>query len=230
MVRFSNLGSILQRRALLSKEKVQSEGIEYDSIAEESVQDLRDRVYIWSFLEKQWRSIHSYVPFYFAKLTPMLYRRKDIQHDIIFFDVSRSILKEPGVVFTDGNAANQQLAKYSAEKVFIEPTTSHWPLCRRRYIPDGPWGTNSSCSDIYADLEFLENLNWPVINDHWFNDPEKKRVKHAEVLVPDIVSLGKVEGISTMTQEQAYNVNTLIKQYGLEGRISRAVSRSDLYF
>lgn len=69
---FRNLESILRKQAILSKEKVLSEKLEYTSIAEESVQKLRRRIYIRDSLEKRWRPVHSYVPFYFAKRTPML--------------------------------------------------------------------------------------------------------------------------------------------------------------
>lgn len=230
MVHINNLESILRKHALLSRDQVRSASIEYYSIAEEAVQDLRDRVYIWSFLERQWRSVHSYVPFYFAKHTPMLFTHKNIQHDIIFFELDRSILKIPGAVFTDGNVANQQLAKSSLEKVYIVPATAKNPLCRRQYSSGTPCGTNSNRSNVYADLKFLRNLNWVVINDRWFDDPEKKRIKHAEVLVPDTIPLGKIEGISALTQEKANAVNMLIKRCGLERRIPGATHKPDLYF
>lgn len=230
MVSLSNLESILRKQAILSKESVLAQKIAYASIAEESVQRLRDRVYIWDFSERRWRSVHSYVPFYFAKRTPMLFRRKDVQHDIIFFEISRLILKDPGVLFTDGNVANQQLAQSGMEIVRIIPATSGKALCRRKYIPSGPLGTNSDHSKVYADTRFLENLDWPVINGYWFNTPEAKRIKHAEVLIPDYVPLSKVTGISVMNQEKSEAVNRLIKQYKLEGRIPSAATRRDLYF
>lgn len=231
MTHFDNIKSILHRYALLSKERGKLEKITYHSIAEESVQDLRDRIYIWDFPAKKWRSVHSYVPFYFAKLTPMLFKRVEMQRDILFFGIHRSILKSPGVVFTDGNVANQQLAKFGTERVYIVPATSRNPLCRRGYSPRGPLGANSNCSNVYADLDFLARLNWDVINDRWFNDgDDKPRIKHSEVLVPDIVPLSKVEGISTLTQERANAVNELIKQCGLAGCIPKAVSQPDLYF
>lgn len=231
MVHFSNLASILRRKALLSKENVQSEKIKYASIAEESVQNLRNRIYIWDSLKQQWRSIHSYVPFYFAKRTPMLYARKHMQHEIIFFEISRFILKDPEVIFTDGNAANQQLASSGTELAYVIPATPQNPLCRRKYAPGGPRGTNLCYSDFYSNSGFLRKLDWPLINsDQWGGDAEKKRIKHAEVLVPDIVPLHKIEGIATFTQEKANSINMLIQRYGLEGRALRATSRPDLYF
>lgn len=231
MVHYSNVAKILLKGGLLSKESLLSADIGYYSIADEEVQDLRDRIYVWSVLEQCYRSIHSYVPFYFAKLTPMLYRRKEMQHEIIFFEVNRTLLKEPNVIFTDGNITNQQLAKFSGETVYIVPATPKTPLCRREYSSRRPQGTNTSCSDVYAHPVFLEKLNWAFINDRWFNDdPDKKRIKHAEVLIPDTVPLSRIAGISAQTREKADKVNTLIKQCGLEGRIPRATARPDLYF
>ena len=102
MVHFDNLQSILQRRALLSKERVLEEAIEYQSIAYENVQSLRDRIFIWDVSQKAFRGLHSYVPFYFATLTPMLFvqYRNGIQDQIVVFEVGRSVLKEQGVLFT----------------------------------------------------------------------------------------------------------------------------------
>lgn len=77
---------------------------------------------------------------------------------------------------------------------------------------------------------FLKNLNWTVINDRWFNDLEKSRIKHAEVLIPDIVPLSKIEGISAWSQEKAKEVNALIRQYRLEKHVPKAVWKPDLYF
>lgn len=232
MVHFDNLESIFRRRALLSKERVMEEGINYRSIALEDVQDLRDRVFIWDFSLQRPRSLHSYVPFYFATHTPMLYMKyKDgLQNEIVFFEGSRSILLQPGVVFTNGNATNQQLAKYRDETVLVIPATPSSRSCTRKYSSTVPLGTNQNRSDFYADVDFLKDLNWDVINDRWFNEEEKTRIKHAEVLVPDVVPLGKVQGIVTSSYSKANAVNALIERCGLANRIPFAVSRPGLYF
>ncbi len=232
MVHIDNLANIFRRRALLSKLKVIDEDINYRSIAFEDVQSLRDRVYVRTNSERRNRPLHSYVPFYFATLTPMLYVQymNDIQDKIIFFEVSRTILKDPGVLFTDGNASNQQLAKYSSEKVLITPATSSNPSCNRKYTTGIPYGTNANCSNFYSDPQFLVDLNWDIINNRWFNEDEKKRIKHAEVLVPDVVPLGRVQGIYVSVQVMVQAVNAKIEECGLTGRIPTAKLRSELYF
>jgi hypothetical protein len=229
MVHLNNLESILRRGALLSKERVQSENIHYGSIAEESVQGLRDRVYVWDSPSKRYRSLHSYVPFYFAGRTPMLYSRIQIQSDILFLSVSRAILKDPGVMFTDGNAANQQLSSSGTEVVYITAANSPDTRCGRLYSPDGPRGKNSNRSAFYSNVDCLGKLNWPVIiSDQSGNDPERKRIKQAEALVPDLVPLSKIEGIHIFSSKRANSVHVLIKRYGLADRIPITV-RPDLY-
>jgi ssDNA thymidine ADP-ribosyltransferase, DarT len=232
MVHFDNLQSILQRRALLSKERVLEEAIEYQSIAYENVQSLRDRIFIWDVSQKAFRGLHSYVPFYFATLTPMLFvqYRNGIQDQIVVFEVGRSVLKEPGILFTDGNASNQQLSAYSDEVVDIVPATTLRPTCRRRYRPTGPHGANTSRTDFYSDIAFLDRLNWDVINNRWFMDDERRRIKHAEVLIPDLVPLGQVQSISVKTEGMVQTVNHLIVESGLAGRIPFTTRKPNLYF
>lgn len=232
MVHFNNLYNIFQRRAILSKESVRRESIGYQSIAYEEVQGLRDRIFVWDNATDKFRKLHSYVPFYFATLTPMLYvqYKKAIQEEIVIFEVSRIILKEQGVLFTDGNASNQQLSKFSGELVDIMPATLDRDNCRRRYRPDGPYGTNTSRSNFFSHIEFLDRLDWEVINDRWFMDEERKRIKHAEVLVPNIVPLGWVASIFVPTQDLERRVNKLISDCGLDGRIPKAACKPDLFF
>jgi len=232
MVHFDNLLNIFRRRALLSKLKVLEENINYRSIAFEDVQSLRDRVYVRDIFERKIRRLHSYVPFYFETHSPMLYvqYRNGIQDKIVFFEVNRAILKDKGVLFTDGNASNQQLAKYSSEKVLITPATSSNPSCYRKYNTGTPYGTNPNCSNFYSDPKFLENLNWDIINDHWFNEDEKRRIKHAEVLVPDIVPLRRVQGIYVRTPEMVGAVNAIIDEQGLTGRIPNTIAKPEMYF
>ena len=232
MVHFDNLRNIFQRRAILAKESVLQEVIEYQSIAYEEVQGLRDRIFVWDSVKRTFRGLHSYVPFYFATLTPMLFvqYKKGIQDEIVIFEVSRSILGKQGVLFTDGNASNQQLSKYSREVVDIMPATLTRDDCRRRYRPNGPHGANASRTDFYSHVNFLERLNWEVINNRWFMDEERRRIKHAEVLVPDIFPLGRVQNILVINQNMEERVNSLISEYGLDGRIPWAVRKPNFYF
>ncbi len=232
MVHFDTLKSIVQRRAILSKEKVSQEQASYRSIAYDSVQSLRDRVFTWDSSNQRFRPLHSYVPFYFATLTPMLYVqfKQGMQPRMAILEVNRSILTEKGVIFTDGNASNQQLAAQGLEVVRIMPTTVEKRSCRRRYYPDGPHGTNPNCSNFYSDPIFLEELNWNIINDRNFPKADEVRVKHAEVLIPDILPLNKISSIVVNNYSMQQDVNNLISQCGLAERIPFAVVKANLFF
>lgn len=232
MIHINNLHSILQQGAISSKERVSQQQISYRSIAYDSVQKLRDRVFVFDFVKKTFRSIHSYVPFYFATRTPMLYvqYQNGIQDKIAILEVERAILKEPGVLFTDGNASNQQLSIYSKEIVRIMPATVEQDTCRRRYYPGGPYGSNASCTNFYADVTFLDRLNWEIINGRYFTGNERKRIKQSEVLIPDSVSLKWIKGIAVSSQSMAQSVNALINRCGLSQHISSAICKQEMFF
>ena len=212
MVHFDNLQSIFSQRMLLSKEQIEQKNLRYESIAYENVQSLRDRVFVWRADQKKYRRLHSYVPFYFATRTPMLYvqYKKGIQNNIVVFEVNRSILHNQGVLFTDGNASNQQLSVVRGERVGVTPCTNENKLCQRRYLPGGPYGTNSNRSEFFSNVSFLERLRWDIIEGEWFNSDEKKRIKHTEVLVPDSLPLGLIQAISVNSEDMAKAVNKLI--------------------
>jgi hypothetical protein len=233
MVHLDNLQNIFQRRALLSKQKVFQERIDYHSIAHDEVQGFRDRIYIWDFIKGKYRSLHSYVPFYFATRPPMLHNKytEGVQDKIVIFGVDRSVLTEQEVLFTNGNASNQQLSKYKDEKVGITPATVG-KECIRKYNPGGPYGTNTNRTDIYSDLSFLDRLDWDGINNMRRIDPleEYMRVRHAEVLVPDILPLGRVKGIFVRSRDMVQAVNALIEESGITERVPAALRRIDLYF
>lgn len=76
----------------------------------------------------------------------------------------------------------------------------------------------------------LRSLNWDIINGQWFSSVEKKRIKHAEVLVPNLLPIDEIQGIYVKTPIMVQAVNAVIEECGLTGRIPSAVSRPDLYF
>jgi hypothetical protein len=123
---------------------------------------------------------HGYVPLYFSKKTPTLYvqtvstsqygrnpREGQLNDNIVFFDINPlPIFQTSGIKFTDGNAAK-------------------------------------GATRVYSDLSDLDKLNWiyiRAINEHGENpqltnpskpnsdivyDPEFRRIKSSEVLVPN---------------------------------------------
>lgn len=102
MTHYSNLPSILER-GLLSHNSVAASEIGRVDISEPNVQHRRARpepVFC--------RPIHDYVPLYFNPRNPMLYYRKNLQHEIVILRIAVEVcdLGLP-ILFTDGNAASQ---------------------------------------------------------------------------------------------------------------------------
>ena len=220
MTHFDNLRSILKSGTLLSQQELNSQSLGARSIANYEVQNLRKRIYVWEPSENRYRALHSYVPFYFTPQTPMLrnQRNNGIQNELVIFEINRAYIESPGVLFTDGNASNQQLSRSSGEKVKIVPATASNNTCRRTYFPNGqPLGTNTNRSDFYADVALLDHVNWNVINGRFFIEDfeEYKRLKHAEVLVPDRFPLDEMQTICVSTEIMVDRVKKVFAGLGL---------------
>ena len=100
MTHKNNLENIL-RNGLLSHTKAHA-GLNQVDIADDQVNTRRERKEtIYN------RSIHDYVPLYFNPKNPMLFRRRNIQNDILIFAIDRNLILNPNSIFTDGNAASQ---------------------------------------------------------------------------------------------------------------------------
>ncbi len=160
----------------------------------------------------------------------MLRAQKDeVRNSIVFLEVSRSILKDRGVIFTDGNASNQQLSKYGSETAEIIPAATLHDVCRRYYHPDGPHGSNPNCSNFYANVAFLERLNWDAINSRSSRSDEKRRMKQAEVLIPDSLPLDRIQRILVSTPSMVQTVNKLIVAYRLKRYFSSAICETEMF-
>jgi len=213
MTHLKNLLSILHEEALYSKRIVWTKAIAMTSIASEHVQDLRDRIFIRSDAPERYLSLHDYVPFYFATRTAMLRREHEsgLQEAILLFEFDRrNLLREPGVLFTDGNASNQQLTRNGGESVIIEPATALTDQCIRKYLPSGPHGKNDNCSNFYSDSYFLDRLNWYAINNRRSGIGDSRRQKQAEILIPNSVSLRWIRRIVVSTERTAASVCSMV--------------------
>ncbi len=232
MVHIGNLCSIFKQQSLLPKNTLKLRGIDHSSIANEAVQHLRDRIRVQVPLDKQSYNLHSYVPFYFTPSTPMFsaVRSKVIIEQIVFLEVSRQIMNNKGVIFTDGNASCQQLSKKGKEIVLIIPASSHSP-CVRQYIPDGPHGTSESVSNFYSDIACLKKLNWrSIYGGYTGNGPdERRRVRCAEVLIPNAVPTSLIKCIGVQNTEIAQKVKSLFAQNNLKAAIPLLTIHPDFY-
>ncbi|GHO50907.1 DUF4433 domain-containing protein [Ktedonospora formicarum] len=229
MVHVSNFPSILSEKALLSNEKLSQKGIKPFSIAWETVQSLRKRITIQRPVMPSRRQLHSYVPFYFIPRPPMFYAPhiQENQNQLLVLEVELTILYEPEVLFTDGNASMQKLSRYGMEVVVIDPASAQRDTCIRRYHPGGPHGTGENWSDFYSDVALIDRLNWGVLNGGTYidNREEFTRIRSSEVLIPDRLPLSKIVGIYAPNPGLAQKANDVVKMYGLEKVIPKVVYR-----
>lgn len=59
------------------------------------------------------RPLHDYVNLYFRAKGPMLSARRELQKSLVVLYVTRDLLHQPGVFFTDGNAASPRTRSFS---------------------------------------------------------------------------------------------------------------------
>jgi len=95
MTHIDNVASILKHGLLSHTNSFVKQDISNHSV--NSRRARREPIY--------YRSIHSYVPFYFNPKNAMLYARRDMQEDIVILVFDKSIFFEDGAIFTDGNAS-----------------------------------------------------------------------------------------------------------------------------
>ena len=186
LTHIDNVPSMLAN-GIMSFKKVKSLGLLHYDISDNYVQARREHRSIPNIN----RSIHSYVPLYFATQTPMHYvithsdktkKHHSIisQDNIVFLDINaQSIFQTPGVFFTDGNAASHDTA-------------------------------------FYTNLADLDKLNWQNINHPCSYpqgyDPEWRRTKASEVLVPDNIPPKYISRIVVFSQETATKLCIIVKR------------------
>ena len=120
------------------------------------------------------RCVHDYVPFYFAKKTPMqqavLYKKNVDQQFIIYLSVSVLLMEtRPGAYYTNASANTD--------------------------IPPAFFSGN-----FQADQ--FDQLDWPTIDSgRWsYDDEDQKHRKMAELLLPDHVPLCEIDQIVTFNR------------------------------
>lgn len=180
-----NLESIIDNGIFSTNQKI-ARGIMHVNVAEEGIQRRRAQMQIPG---TNGRCVHDYVPFYFAKKTPMqlavLHKKNVDQQFIIYFSVPIILLDaRPGAYFTNASANTD-----------IPPN----------FFP----GNNQSHQ--------LDLLDWPTIdNNRWrYDDDDQKHRKMAELLLPDHVPLSDVNQIITWNRSISDCVRQIFQSKGI---------------
>lgn len=130
MTHIDNLKSILQF-GILSHNRAHKKGLLAKDISDRTVNSRRIK-------------IHNYVPLYFNPKNPMLYRRKNIQDELVILCVNRELLFSDKVVITDGNAASTSTNFY---KSISDLRKIDWNIIRSEYWSDFVDGKRIRCAE-----------------------------------------------------------------------------------
>jgi hypothetical protein len=147
MTHINNLASIIEN-SLLSHNEAYRQGLIETDISDPNVQDIRANS-VDPFYN---RPLHEYVPLYFSPRNPMLYKRQEIQEDIVILGLDPRLLFEPDILFTDGNAAASGTTFYRATQMLDQLP---WSSIRARNWTDIDDGRRIKCAEvlIYQRIE-----------------------------------------------------------------------------
>jgi hypothetical protein len=147
MTYINNLASII-RNGLLSHNEAYRQGLIEADISDPTVQDIRANR-IDPFYN---RPLHDYVPLYFSPRNPMLYRRREIQEDIVILGLDPHLLSEPNIIFTNGNAAASGTIYYTGISML---ENLPWNSIRARNWTDIEGGKRIKCAEllVYPRIE-----------------------------------------------------------------------------
>ena len=178
-----NLESIIDQGLLSTNSKI-ARGITHVNLAEEGIQHRRALMQVPG---SGGRCVHDYVPFYFAKKTPMqlavLHKKNVDQQLVIYLSIPISILdNRPLTYFTDASANTD--------------------------IPPNFYPAHQSAS--------LDALHWNLIDSaRWkYSDIERNR-KMAELLVPDQVLINEIDRIITWNKSFSDIVRQIFQGKGV---------------
>jgi hypothetical protein len=149
----ANVRSIVQN-GVLSYNLVHDSDLRHESLAAPGVQIRRDRMLAISGL-----SLHSYVPLYLVRRSPMLWAIRNQPRVCIRMDLR--VADKPGTLFTDGNAASDATRIFSDVRFINEVP---WEVLHRRrwtgsQVQDG---TRRRCAEVlipYAiEIEYVLDI------------------------------------------------------------------------
>lgn len=133
------------------------------------------------------RKLHDHVNLYFDARNPMMYRRKDHHRELTVLQIDPAVLDLPGVLISDGNAASQFGTRFAA------PDEAGFALLDEQKVYAEYW-THSDPAEQH----------------------ERKRIRCAEVLVPDRVDPAFIIGAYCSCEESETRLITLGCTIGIE--------------
>lgn len=160
---------------LLSHNNAHERGLVQHDISNPSVQDQRAIRFIGK------RPLHDYVPLYFNPRNAMLFDvfKNRTLKDIVLLRLSRKLMLQKGVWFTDGNAANDPTLFYNKLE---DLDKLDWDCIRARYWNDYEDGKRKCMAEILVPDKISEN--YIKRKSHLFVENQESR-NRIEAILPD---------------------------------------------
>ena len=142
MTEVSNLKNIIQH-GLLSHNEAHSRGLNKKDIALQDVNQKRaNKSPIHGI------NLHDYVPMYFNPKNPMLYKRKQIQDNIIILAIDRRVIYQDKSIFSDGNAASDSTKFFNNLSDLVR---LNWHCIKNEYWNDHVDGKRIKCAETLTN-------------------------------------------------------------------------------
>lgn len=145
-------------------------------ISNPDVQDLRAQRFIGG------RPLHDYVPLYFNPRNAMLFDvfKKHTLKDIVFLRLSRKLMLQKGVWFTDGNAANFPTLSYDS---LDDLNKLDWECIRAEYWNEYEDGKRKCMAEILIPNKI--SANYIKRKSHIFVENQETRDR-VEAILPNV--------------------------------------------
>lgn len=200
MVHHSNIKSILER-GVLSHNQAHKLGLISKDISMDSVQMRRKIRKVEANGRKISIGLHDFVSFYFNTRNPMLYVRKEMQHELLIILIDTDILKtkltdKKFSIFSDGNAGSAKTKFY----------------CGEEYLKE-------------LDIDLIFGPGWNNSNDTI--KTENKRKRCAEVLIYPIVGVCDIKTIICPTEKMNQYVTDIMNEKKIKDKTAHILVQTN---
>jgi hypothetical protein len=179
----NNLESIIEDGLLSTNLKIEN-GVDHENIANNEIQERRKTMNVTCGLQGV---VHDYVPFYFAKRTPMLLnivKSKNIdQIDIIYLAIPIEKIMDSDVVFSDASAN----------------TT----------IPPNFYSNPNDLNNL--EWNVIDSWSWS------YHDDDQRHQKMAEVLIHEKIEITDISHIVVWNKNFKNHVKGVLEDSGVDG-------------
>jgi hypothetical protein len=179
----NNLESIISEGLLSTNLKIEN-GVDHENVANNEIQERRKTMNVTCGPKGV---VHDYVPFYFAKITPMLLnivKSKNIdQIDIIYLAIPIERVMDRDVVFSDASANTA--------------------------IPPNFYNNTSKLSDLNWNI--IDSWRWS------YPDDDERHQKMAEVLIHKKVEITDISHIVTWNKNIKNHIKGVLKNSNIGG-------------